>query len=543
MNPINFLRKDKYLPTVRNMGVAVVMLVACSACATTTGAQSSSASAKTMEGFSPAQQFEIVDCLFPGEVRTVGGRVYMTPRRPGRTTVADCSLRGGEFELYDRANNQASLAVWLPEAESGNAEAQTYVGMLLEKGIDGDGPDYAKAVTWYQRAADSGHAPAKYNLGTLYERGLGVEMDMLKAINLYREAQGVSEDNLVFQSNVRKQLDDQRAKLNIEIDRSNSEIEALRNQIRTLKSDSSASASQISTLESIVARFEEDQRGVRRTLDGLPEIQGPAPGEPPPITLTEAREVGEKRFGRYYALIIGVSDYRPYPSIETVANDVDRAEQVLRDRYGFSVTRLVNPSRYRVMETVNQYFDELGENDNLLVYFSGHGEKLSTDRREYGYWLPTDADAPPNDTNWIANEFITDHLARIKARRILVVSDSIYVDTLESSPGMSVWQDNVSTAYLELKLQRRSRMLLTSGTERPIAAASGRYSRFASAFLDVLESNGALMHVPALFRQIRERLERDARMSDPDPAFRTIKSAQHDLGDFFFLPIKTAIGE
>ena len=513
--------------------IATTFVTSCAAQENPTNAVVASSN---MEGFSPAQQFEIVDCLFPGQVRTVGGRVYMTPRRPGRTTVADCKLRGGEFTLYDRTNNKASLNVWLPEAESGNVEAMTYVGMLYEKGIDDAGPDYVKAIDWYRKAAEEGHSPAKYSLGTMYERGLGVERDMNRALNLYREAQGVSDDNLIFQSNANAMIIEERARLQAEIDERDTEVAALRQQVQELQERAGADSDLLQTLQGIVDRLESEKQSNVQALHALPATQPVAEDEAPPISPAAAQKMGEKEFGRYYALIIGVQDYQPYPRLTTVQNDVDRAERILADRYGFSVTRLINPSRHLVLEAVNAHFGELGENDNLLIYFAGQGETLSAQNKEFGYWLPTDADAPPNDTNWIANELITDHLARLKARRILVVSDSIYVDVLESSPGVSVHQDKVSKAYLDIKLPRRSRLLLASGTEKPVAYSDGRHSRFADAFLDVLENNEALIHVPALFRQIKERLDRGARMSDPEPSFRTIKSAYHELGDFFFVP-------
>ena len=34
--------------------------------------------------------------------------------------------------------------------------------------------DYAKAVSWYRKAADAGNAAAMYNLGYMYVNGLGV---------------------------------------------------------------------------------------------------------------------------------------------------------------------------------------------------------------------------------------------------------------------------------------------------------------------------------------------------------------------------------
>ena len=49
------------------------------------------------EGRTDVSDLYIVDCLLPGQVRQVGGRTYLSPRRPTRTTAADCRIRGGEY--------------------------------------------------------------------------------------------------------------------------------------------------------------------------------------------------------------------------------------------------------------------------------------------------------------------------------------------------------------------------------------------------------------------------------------------------------------
>ena len=35
--------------------------------------------------------------------------------------------------------------------------------------------NHVEALTWYRKAADQGWAAAQYNLGMMYEEGLGVE--------------------------------------------------------------------------------------------------------------------------------------------------------------------------------------------------------------------------------------------------------------------------------------------------------------------------------------------------------------------------------
>jgi Caspase domain/Sel1 repeat len=137
-----------------------------------------------------ADRLLIVDCLLPGQVRQLGTSVtYMAARRAVKTTGSDCSIRGGEYTAYDRANVTTALKVWLASAQAGDKVAQTYVGEMYEKG-PGGAPDYAAAASWYQKAADQGYARALINLGFLYEQGLGVPRDQAKALVLYRKAAG-----------------------------------------------------------------------------------------------------------------------------------------------------------------------------------------------------------------------------------------------------------------------------------------------------------------------------------------------------------------
>jgi len=88
-------------------------------------------------------------------------------------------------------------------------------------------------------------------------------------------------------------------------------------------------------------------------------------------------------------------------------------------------------------------------------------------------------------------------------------------------------------------LAKKSRLLLTSGGDRPVLDGGGDGSSvFARAFLDELEGNKGLLSSPGLFLRIRDRVEALAKTAsfDQRPEFKTIKTAGHEVGDFFFLP-------
>ena len=154
----------------------------------------------------------VVDCLLPGQVRQLGQRMFLSPRRPTRTTAADCRLRGGEYVAWDRADYSSALKVWMAAAEGGDAEAQTNVGEIFERGLGG-APNYEAAKIWYTKAAEQGNSRAQFNLGTMHEQGLGVPKSQLAALNWYRLAWGLSEDNLMFSSAAQREQETLRAEL------------------------------------------------------------------------------------------------------------------------------------------------------------------------------------------------------------------------------------------------------------------------------------------------------------------------------------------
>ncbi len=186
-----------------------------------------------------AEDLLVVDCLLPGQIRRLGAMsTFMSARRPVRTTQADCQIRGGEYVSFDRANYQTALKVWMESAMTGDVEAMNYVGEIYLKGLGTD-PDYALAQVWFKKAADKGNSRAKINLGFMYEEGLGVDKDMTKALNLYREASGVTGDDLIFESTVQLQLqakDSQITELKQSVATEHATSEQLREQVKQLQS-------------------------------------------------------------------------------------------------------------------------------------------------------------------------------------------------------------------------------------------------------------------------------------------------------------------
>tara|TARA_Y100000991_G_scaffold169347_1_gene131065 strand:- start:91 stop:1056 length:966 start_codon:yes stop_codon:yes gene_type:complete len=84
-------------------------------------------------------------------------------------------------------------------AELGLVEAQFNLGVMFENGL-GTEQNFKKAATWYHRAATSGDERAMNNLGSLYWHGKGVSKDKRKAETLF--ALAVEENSSLAQVNL-----------------------------------------------------------------------------------------------------------------------------------------------------------------------------------------------------------------------------------------------------------------------------------------------------------------------------------------------------
>jgi TPR repeat protein len=73
------------------------------------------------------------------------------------------------------------------QAQNGDAGAEVKLGSLYENGGNGVARDYTQALQWYQKAADQGNLPAKYDLAMMYFNGKGMAKDFTKAAGLLQD--------------------------------------------------------------------------------------------------------------------------------------------------------------------------------------------------------------------------------------------------------------------------------------------------------------------------------------------------------------------
>ena len=258
------------------------------------------------------------------------------------------------------------------------------------------------------------------------------------------------------------------------------------------------------------------------------------------VAMPEMAEEDMEVFGNYYALIIGNDKYQHWNPLHNAISDAQSVADILQSRYGFKVTFLKNATRLDILRGLNNFRKSLKENDNLLVYYAGHGHlEKDIDR---GYWIPVDAEI--NDTsNWILTPSITDQLELMSAKHILVVADSCFAGKMTRSslaqlrPGLS---DEKRMKMLKTVAKKRVRTALTSGGEHPVLdVGEGGHSVFTGALITVLGENQTILETERLFLAIRTRVINAAGeyKMEQIPTYWPIQFAGHEsLGDFIFIP-------
>lgn len=542
----------------------VALLIAGLAACNQTAATKDGGESNAQEGYTDVDDLYIVDCLLPGQVRNLGTMKYLSARRPIRTTAVDCRIRGGEYVAYDRADYRSALKVWLPQAEEGNPEAQNYVGEIFEKGL-GQEPDYVSAITWYKRAAEQGYSRAQINLGYMYEKGLGVDADVTVALNWYRKASGLENDELVLNSEAQKELAETKKALNAKLASANVQADFLQQQIASLRDEvqkqtalanrAEIDPAELEAAEQKIAALLELYQGARDQRDALQnELQSMEVAYrnfsndelllPKDISASEQRVFKDINFGRYFALIIGNQDYLFLDDLRSPRRDAERLKSILENKYGFSTLLLPDATEKNILNTINDFYDQIGENDNLLIYYAGHGNISRSDqsRTERGYWLPVDA-GKENISNWINNSVISDHLDRLKARSVLVISDSCYAGYLGSAKSpflFGVSSKTDSEKVIKAGLARRSRVVISSGGVKPVLDGFDQtHSVFASALMEALEQNDTALKDSGLFAQlsVNVRKRSDAVEEKQVPEMKPVREAGHEGGTFYFVPV------
>ncbi|MCB1626759.1 MAG: caspase family protein [Xanthomonadales bacterium] len=239
--------------------------------------------------------------------------------------------------------------------------------------------------------------------------------------------------------------------------------------------------------------------------------------------------------GTFHALVIGNNDYSGgFAPLKTATNDAQSIGKVLKDRYGYKVTTITNATRVELVARLSELSTSLKANDNLLIYYAGHGQ---IDARNKGYWIPVDG-REDDPSTWVSTDVINDFIGAMAARHVLVIADSCYSGVLSGSAIRPIPADAKEEDLLFVS-RVKARTVLTSGGLQPILDEGGNnHSVFAQAFLTALNQNDSLVEGYRLYQDVSQMVTQRSMVLGlmQTPQYTALKHVGHEGSEFFFLP-------
>lgn len=108
--------------------------------------------------------------------------------QPENSLVSWClGFMYGQGILVNKRDDQQAITWYQKAAEQGHAVAQYNLGMSYEYGGFGIALDYQQAMSWYRKSAEQGYDMAQYSYASYYTKGLFITEDFKKAGEWYQK--------------------------------------------------------------------------------------------------------------------------------------------------------------------------------------------------------------------------------------------------------------------------------------------------------------------------------------------------------------------
>ena len=236
---------------------------------------------------------------------------------------------------------------------------------------------------------------------------------------------------------------------------------------------------------------------------------------------------------KYYALIIGNNDYEKLEDLDNAVNDAKDLENVLKEKYGFETTLLLNKKSDDTVDAIIEFTQNRKKTDNILIFYAGHGQLVKKQKR--GYWLPVDA-GEKQDSKWLSNNNIKDLIASSDAKHILLIIDSCFSGSLMRGSADNKSIEKLSKSTLDRLKSKKTRLVITSGGNEQVVdgIGSSKNSVFAEPLIKMLKNNNDVIRSIELFQEVQNYVINNA---DQTPNHSLIHGTGHDGGEFLFFPV------
>src|SRR6056297_76177 len=245
------------------------------------------------------------------------------------------------------------------------------------------------------------------------------------------------------------------------------------------------------------------------------------------IVKKENEKYTELRGSRNFAILIGENEYED-PLINDLDNpykDAKTLSTTLLNNYAFeeeNVKLMNSPTREEIMVELDKLNNTLSENDNLLIFYAGHGYWDAENK--VGYWLPSDSKSD-HTANWFRNSTLTEYVRSIDAKHTLIIADACFSGSIfKTRKAFADAPQQVQNLY---KLP--SRKAMTSGSLKEVPDQSV-FLKYMVKRLN--ENEQKYITAEELFNSFKVAVVNN---SPNTPLYGEIKNSGDEGGDFIFV--------
>jgi len=227
----------------------------------------------------------------------------------------------------------------------------------------------------------------------------------------------------------------------------------------------------------------------------------------------------------YYAILIGENDYQDnkFVDLNNPVKDIKEMQDILQKNYVFdpkNIKILPNSRKTDIIDTIDHISKSLTENDNLLIFFAGHGTiRKDGNSIRGGYLVPVDAKFGSWST-YISSDDIKEAITSSPAKHILFLLDACYGAQLLRSV-MDDASIQIKNSYME-----DSRNFISSGNNEEVPD-KGEFIENLKSYLKT--NTQKYLAAETLYVSVKHLT------SSTTPIFERISSVGDHGGDFIFI--------
>jgi tetratricopeptide (TPR) repeat protein len=230
----------------------------------------------------------------------------------------------------------------------------------------------------------------------------------------------------------------------------------------------------------------------------------------------------------FHAILIAANEYQD-PTIDDLQNpakDAESLKQILQSNYTFetnNIQTVYNKTREEIMQAIIQKANSLTDNDNLLIFYAGHGiaEKDKFGDVD-GYWIPVSAKKGMNST-YISSDDINKAIKRSNSKHILVIADACFSGAFTRSINKDAPKE------IQVQYTYPSRKIMASGNMEPVPDNS-KFIYYLSKNLK--ENKAKYLTAKDLFNNFYKAIINN---TETFPQYAAIKGVGDEGGEFVFI--------